>query len=133
MHELRSAILSGESRSDSLVSSKERCRRQKSESGGSLTRLVIPREERRVTDQRQEDRHRGIVERALLVFRRKKTLVPVINISGSGVMIESDIVPRIGETVKIEFDGFEPLQGTVCWVKEGRIGLDVGEGAIELN
>lgn len=130
MHGLRNAILAGESASASLVSTKERCRRA---SGGSLASLQIPREERRVTDQRREDRHWGIVDRAMIVFRRKKMLVRVINVSSGGIMIEADMMPRIGESVAIEFEGFERLQGIVRWVKAGRIGLDLGEGSIDLG
>ena len=48
-------------------------------------------------------------------------------------MIEAEIMPRIGETVGIEFEGFERLQGIVRWVKQGRIGLDLGEGSIDLG
>lgn len=131
MHGVRSAILSGESASASLVSTKEGCRRQGA--GGSLTELRIPREERRATDQRREDRHWGIVDRAILLFRRKKLLVRVINVSSSGIMIESEIMPRIGEAVAVQFEGFERLQGLVRWVKQGRIGLGLGEGSIDLG
>ena len=130
MHGLRSAILAGESPSATLVSTKERCRRQ---GNGSLAAIRIPRVERRVTDQRREDRHLGIVDRAIVVFRRKKLLVPVINVSSSGIMIETDIVPRIGETVAVEFEGFPRLGAVVRWVKQGRIGLDVGDGNIDLG
>ena len=133
MHEFRSAMRSGDvGQAYSPVSTKEKCRRQKG-SGGSLAGLTIAREERRATKQRSEERHRGDVERALLTFRRKKTLVRVVNISGSGVMVEADLVPRIGETVGIEFEGFDRLMAAVCWVKDGRIGLDLGEAAIELD
>ncbi|HEY0011788.1 MAG TPA: PilZ domain-containing protein [Allosphingosinicella sp.] len=131
MHGLRSAILSGESASSALVTSKERCRRQTA--GGSLTELRIPREERRATNQRREDRHWGVVDRAMIVFRRKKLLVKVINVSSGGIMIESEIVPRIGESMAVEFEGFDRLQGIVRWVKQGRIGLDLGEGSIDLG
>jgi hypothetical protein len=131
MHGLRSAILSGEAASSSLITTKERCRRQTS--GGSLTELRIQREERRVTNQRREDRHWGVVDRAMIVFRRKKLLVRVINVSSGGIMIESEIVPRIGEAVGVEFEGFSRLQGIVRWVKQGRIGLDLGEGSIDLG
>jgi hypothetical protein len=131
MHGLRSAILSGEAASSALVTSKERCRRQTS--GGSLTELRIPREERRITNQRREDRHWGVVDRAMVVFRRKKLLVKVINVSSGGIMIESEIMPRIGESVAVEFEGFDRLQGIVRWVKQGRIGLDLGEGSIDLG
>ena len=131
MHGLRSAILSGEAASKALVSSKEGCRRQTG--GPSLTELRIPREERRATNQRREDRHWGVVDRAMIVFRRKKLLVKVVNVSSGGIMIESEIVPRIGESVAVEFEGFDRLQGIVRWVKQGRIGLDLGEGSIDLG
>lgn len=133
MHALRSAIQSGESASASLLSNKERCRRQAAEAGGSLTALRIPREERRATNQRREDRHWGVVDRAILVFRRKKLLVRVVNVSSSGIMIEADIMPRIGEKVAVEFEGFDRLEGVVRWIKQGRIGLDLGDGSIDLG
>ena len=129
MHGLRSAILSGESASAALVTTKESCRRK---TGGSLTSLEIPREERRSTDQRREDRHWGVVDRAMLLFRRKKLLVRVVNVSSSGIMIEADIMPRIGEKVWVDFEGFDRLEGVVRWIKGGRIGLDLGEGSIDL-
>ena len=131
MHGLRSAILSGEAASASLVSRKERCRRKAG--GGSLTSLEIPREERRSTDQRREDRHWGIVDRAMLVFRRKKLLVRVVNVSSSGIMIETDVMPRIGEKVAVDFEGFDRLEGIVRWIRGGRIGLDLGDGSIDLG
>lgn len=131
MHGLRSAILSGEAGSSSLISTKERCRREAS--GGSLADLRIPREERRVTNQRREERHWGVVDRAMIVFRRKKLLVRVINVSSSGIMIEAEIMPRIGEKVSVDFEGFDRLQGVVRWIKGGRIGLDLGDGSIDLG
>ena len=131
MHGLRSAILSGESASASLITTKEACRRKPS--GGSLTSLEIPREERRVTDQRREDRHWGVVDRAILVFRRKKLLVRVVNVSSGGIMIEAEIMPRIGEKVAVDFEGFDRLEGVVRWIRGGRIGLDLGDGSIDLG
>lgn len=133
MNEFRSALAKGEvSKVVQPAAAKDRCRR-----GGlmetSLAGILIPRVERRTTNQRREDRYRGVVERATLVFRRKKSLVKVVNISGGGVMVETSLEPRIGERVGIEFDGFEPLSGTVCWVREGRVGIDVGDGAISLG
>lgn len=130
MHELRSAILTGDVQSSGdPTSRKDRCRRN----GGSLVDVPIPREERRTTNQRREDRFLDVVDRATIVFRRKKTLVRVVNVSGSGVMIESNIVPRIGEKIVLEFKDFDRLVAVVRWVRQGRIGLDVGEGSIELS
>jgi hypothetical protein len=133
MHGLRNAILSGEGGSQRLISTKEACRRKNGEGERSLAALAIQRSERRTTNQRREDRHWGVVDRALIVFRRKKTLVRVVNISTGGLMIETEIEPRIGETIRVEFEGFSPLEGTVRWIKQGRIGLDVGEDAIDLG
>ena len=133
MHELRTAILTGDVKHDqNPLSRKERCRRRV-DGEASLAEIAIARAERRMTNQRREDRFHDVVQRATLTFRRKTSLVRVINVSGSGVMIESGIMPRIGETVGLEFDGFDRLEAVVCWVKQGRIGLDVGEGAIDLG
>jgi len=134
MHELRSAILSGENANYSPLSTKEGCRRQGSDRReASLSGLAIGRTGRRTTNQRTRERHREIVERLTILFRGKRTLVKVVNISDSGLMIESAIEPHIGEAMRIEFDGSDPIGGRVCWVKQGRIGIDVGEGTIVLG
>ena len=133
MHELRTAIASGGKQDRTPVSTKENCRRQDVPAGKSLVDIVIPRDERRLTNQRREDRYRGVVQSATIVFRRKKSVVRVVNVSESGIMIECDIVPRIGEAIAVEFEGFDRLDGMVCWVKQGRIGLDVGDGSIALG
>jgi hypothetical protein len=131
MNEFRSAVQKGEVAQIMSPIAQEKCRRAKLES--SLAGILIPRVERRTTNQRREDRYRGIVERATIVFRRKKVLVKVVNVSESGLMVEGPLEPRIGERMAVEFEGFEPLQGVVRWVREGRIGLDVGDGAISLG
>jgi hypothetical protein len=133
MHDLRAAILSGEGvKPFTPVTTKEGCRR-KTANGGSLAGIAIARAERRMTNQRREDRHRGVVDRAMIVFRRKKLLAKVVNISPSGVMIEAEIMPRIGETVGVEFEGMPRIEGVVRWIREGRIGLDVGDQAIAIE
>ena len=133
MHEFRSAIFSGDVKAAlDPIARKETCRRRNG-SGPSLIEIAIPREERRATNQRREDRFHGVVDRATIVFRRKKTLVKVVNVSPSGLMVESSIMPRIGEPIALEFEGFDRIEGVVRWVRQGRIGLDVGEGAIDLG
>lgn len=130
MHGLRSAIMAGEGASASLLSTKEKCRRT---TNGTLIALRIPREERRLTNQRLAERHWGVVDRALLTFRRKKMLVRVVNLSSGGAMIEAEIEPRIGETVAIEIDGYGRYEAKVRWVRDGRLGLDAGEGTIPID
>ncbi len=77
-------------------------------------------------EQRSESRHEGLVEYATLCFRAQNLRVPVINISSRGTMIESDIVPRLGESVMIRFDGCSPLYAFVRWSRDGRLGLNFG-------
>ena len=77
-------------------------------------------------DRRGEPRHEGLVQGALLVFRGQHYRVPVVNISSRGTMIESDVAPRLGESVMIRFDGCSPVYAFVRWSRDGRIGLNFG-------
>jgi hypothetical protein len=86
----------------------------------------VVRSEMRTVDQRSEPRLEGLVERGRLYFRDSISMVPVINISSRGAMIESDIVPRLGESVTIEFDGCSRIRAFVRWSREGRVGLNFG-------
>lgn len=129
MHELRNAILAGEAATAKPQSAKEANRRRRQ----GLSDVAVERDERRTAEQRGEDRFRGRIERAILVFRGKKILVRVMNLSASGLMIEAEIGPEIGETVGLEIDGFERMRAVVRWIRAGRIGLDVGEGTFALG
>jgi hypothetical protein len=77
-------------------------------------------------ERRSEPRFEGMVEQAVLSFRGEELSVPVINISSRGTMVESDIAPRLGESVKIRFDGCSPIYAFVRWAREGRVGLKFG-------
>ena len=132
MHELRTATPAGDVKHDQKSDSEERGRRPKGDEA-NLADIAIPRVARRRANQRQENRFDGVVKRATIIFRRRKLLVRVVNISGGGVMIESGIMPRIGEVIGLEFEGFDRLDAVVRWVKKGRVGLDVGEGTINLG
>jgi hypothetical protein len=77
-------------------------------------------------EKRSEVRHEGLVEFATLTFRSQEFRVPVINISSRGTMIESEVLPRLGESVMIRFDGCSPVYAFVRWNREGRVGLNFG-------
>ena len=64
--------------------------------------------------------------RSVLVFRGESYPAPVLNISSRGTMIECGISPRLGESVKIHFDGCSPIYAFVRWAKDGRVGLNFG-------
>ncbi|HEX2763369.1 MAG TPA: PilZ domain-containing protein [Allosphingosinicella sp.] len=122
MHEIRSTILTGEARAGSPVARKAKSRSGEAPSG--LTRIAIKRQEARVTDHRSEDRHRAIVERSTLIFRRRRIEVGVINVSSRGAMVVAEVEPRIGEKVDIVLSGDNRTRCIVRWVREGRIGLE---------
>ena len=84
------------------------------------------REQGQYADRRLEERHEGLVASALLHFRGRPYRVPVVNISTRGTMIESDIQPRLGEPVLVEFDECSRIHAFVRWSREGRIGLNFG-------
>lgn len=129
MHERRNAILAGDAAKARPQSAKDANRRRRQ----GLADVPIARDERRTADQRAEERNRGPIERAILVFRRKKILVRVMNLSASGLMVEAELKPEIGEMVGLEIEGFERLRAVVRWIRAGRIGLDVGEGTFALD
>ena len=95
-------------------------------SARALSGGMIVRKEARTIDQRSEPRLEGLVERGRLCFRDSISMVPVINISSRGAMIESDIVPRLGESVTIEFDGCSRIRAFVRWSRDGHVGLNFG-------
>ena len=87
---------------------------------------LVGKLEARPAERRSEDRREGVVDCSTLFFRGAAYLVPVINISSRGTMIESDLEPRLGESVIIRFEGCTPIHAFVRWVREGRIGLNFG-------
>jgi hypothetical protein len=77
-------------------------------------------------DRRSEPRHEGVVEEATLWFRGAPHHVPVLNISSRGTMVESDLQPRLGETVLVQFPECSRIHAFVRWCRDGRLGLNFG-------
>jgi len=77
-------------------------------------------------EQRSEPRFEDLIDCAILTFRGADYPVPVVNISSRGTMVESELAPRLGESVMIRFDGCSPIYAFVRWSREGRLGLNFG-------
>lgn len=88
--------------------------------------MRVQHEELSFEDRRCEPRHENLVDNAIIHFRGERHSVPVLNISTRGTMIESAIVPRLGETVLIEFPECSRIHAFVRWARDGRIGLNFG-------
>jgi hypothetical protein len=123
MHELRSAVFERQ-RTALLATRAPKARAGASEDGPSLAALPIARTETRRCNQRREDRHLNLADRAELRFRRRPHEVAVVNVSSHGAMIEAALEPRIGERLQISFDGCNRTDCTVRWIRAGRIGLE---------
>lgn len=123
MHELRSSILSGEGK-PALVARKKGSASDSGLGLGGLTGVRVKRVEARTTNQRAEDRVRDLVQTSTVTFRRRKYEVAVINVSSRGAMLESEIEPRIGEQIEIQFSTQNRTRCSVRWLREGRIGVE---------
>jgi len=88
---------------------------------------LIPRAQVRLVEQRLEARRTDHIDRAVLFFRGRDYLVPVINISSRGAMVQAGILPRIGESVVVQFDDGARAHAVVRWVRDGQIGLNFGQ------
>jgi hypothetical protein len=123
MHEIRSSILSGEGK-PALVARKKGGGSDNGAGLGGLTGVRVKRVEARTTNQRGEDRLRDLVQTSTIVFRRRKYEVSVVNVSSRGAMLETDIEPRIGEEIEIQFSTQNRTRCAVRWQRESRIGVE---------
>lgn len=89
----------------------------------SLDGSMIPRQVKRLFDQRSEQRVQTASGTAVLFFRGRNHVVRVINLSSSGAMLAFAQVPNIGEKITIQFTDRGTFAAEVRWVREGRIGL----------
>ncbi|HEV2079848.1 MAG TPA: PilZ domain-containing protein [Allosphingosinicella sp.] len=83
-----------------------------------------------VIEQRSEPRYEDVVDRAVITFRDRDHPVRVLNISSRGTMIESDIVPRMGESLLVRFENCSRIHGFVRWAHDGQLGIRFGHEII---
>ncbi|HEX4738677.1 MAG TPA: PilZ domain-containing protein [Allosphingosinicella sp.] len=119
MHSLRSSLRAREEGAPARPLSLEERRRE----APVAQTPELPKGERRTGAQRRAERHRGVVERAAILYRGKRAMVAVGNVSKGGVTIETALTPEIGETLLLELPGKTPAEARVRWVKPGRVGL----------
>jgi len=89
----------------------------------TLDGSMIPRQERRTIDERQEPRRAALSNTGVLEFRGRKHVIQLINVSKSGAMVVFPHVPNIGERLPLQLLDHGFVSAQVRWVKDGRIGL----------
>ena len=89
----------------------------------SLDGSIVPRTVRRRIDQRTEPRADAATETAIFELRGRKHEVQLVNLSASGAMAIFSLIPHIGETISVALAGRPAVNGYVCWVRGGKIGI----------
>ena len=130
MHEFRSNLLRGAGAEGPIMSAKPGRNRTGKE---GLAGVTIRREESRRSDQRAEERHLNVVDQATLRYRRRAYEVSVLNVSSRGIMIASDLGPRIGARMDIRFADCNYVACFVRWLRDGRIGLEFGKETVVIG
>lgn len=85
---------------------------------------MIPRSVTRRFDQREEPRDPPPVDRAMLVHGGADHDVALLNLSPSGAMVIFSSMTHIGDPIELGLPGRSPVPGKVCWVRDGRIGVN---------
>jgi len=122
MNSFRSAIMSGNGlySKDPLVRSKKK----KGATEDDLSSVAVPRSEKRLSNQRDDDRHRLDQETARARFKGKPHDVDLINLSGGGAMIRCDFTPRIWDRIDLILAEDGEIECAVRWIRDDRIGLE---------
>ena len=89
----------------------------------SLDGAMVPRAIRRQFDQRSEPRDDAALEQATVVLGGREHCVRLVNLSPSGAMVIFSLIPNIGEPISLMLSGRGRVSGTVCWVKDGKVGI----------
>ena len=101
---------------------------EKRPSGGSegagLGSVAVPRSTMRSADHRDGDRHRLSSEQAEVQVRGKKREVELVNLSGGGAMIATDLELQMWQKVHLILGGEFKIECAVRWIRGGRIGLE---------
>jgi hypothetical protein len=57
----------------------------------------------------------------------------VADVSSSGLRVACKLDAAIGDTVTIDFAGFDSIEGRLIWIRGGDAGLSLPTGSLELE
>ena len=89
-----------------------------------LGSVPVARETVRNVNHRDDDRHRLQSEEASLKVGRKACQVELINLSGGGAMVRTDVALEMWQKVHLGLGDCAPVECAVRWIKGDRIGLE---------
>jgi hypothetical protein len=84
---------------------------------------MIPRQVKRLFDERSEPREDAGSATAVMEHEGRRHVVRLVNISRSGTMVIFPLMPHIGDRVRLQMFGRDQQAGTICWARDGRVGI----------
>jgi hypothetical protein len=91
--------------------------------GFGLDGKMIPRQVKRLFDERSEPREDASSATAVMEHDGRRHVVRLVNVSRSGTMVIFPLMPHIGDRVRLQMFGRDQQAGTIRWVRDGRIGI----------
>lgn len=89
-----------------------------------LGSIPVAREEVRSVNHRDDDRHRLQAEEAVIRVGKKSHAVELVNLSGGGAMIRTDVALDMWQKLFLLLGDCDPVEAAVRWVRGDRIGLE---------
>ena len=89
-----------------------------------LGSIPVTRDEVRSVNHRDDDRHRLQAEQALIRVGRKTHKVELVNLSGGGAMIRTDVALDMWQKLFLILGDCDPVEAAVRWLRGDRIGLE---------
>jgi len=123
MNSFRSALNKGDAlhTSGPLMPGKQPLGADEAKGLGSVS---VPRDTVRNVNHRDDDRHRLQAEVSTLKVGRRKHQVDLVNLSGGGAMIRTDVALAMWQKVHLGLGDCLPVECAVRWVRGDRIGLE---------
>lgn len=121
MNSFRDAIPKGRAPAGPVMPAKK-ARQQGT--GDDLSAVPVPRSESRTHNHRTEHRHIAGIGQAHLFIKRKSYVVDLLNLSGGGAMIRTNVPLKLWERLHLGLAEGDRVECAVRWVKGDRIGLE---------
>ena len=90
----------------------------------TLQSVAVPREVRRASNARGEDRHRLTGEQGSITHNGATLDVELVNLSGGGAMVSGDFEPMLWDRVDLHLGNHGTIECAVRWIRDGRVGLE---------
>lgn len=121
MNSFREGINQGRNAAGPVMPAKQSRRDPK---GDGLTALPVERTEVRSHNERGEGRQPLTAEEARLVVGRRDYVVDLLNLSGGGAMIRTNVPLDLWKKVHLELGDDGKVECVVRWLRDGRVGLE---------